>query len=178
MYYNSYMGIKTGHWLRLLRQIISHRLGLNFAGFAVGCFFFCTSLTPSLLPRPWLYQGLIGGIAFILGYGVGLGASWLGRKIFRREPSAKTKDLAWLLLAVTAPVAIGIYLVKSFGWQNNIRQLIGEQPTTARNYWGVLAVSFLLGARRWPCGALAGGCRYVRAESHGFSVVVDGLNLQ
>ena len=140
------MGIKTGHWLRLLRQIISHRLGLNFAGFAVGCFFFCTSLTPSLLPRPWLYQGLIGGIAFILGYGVGLGVSWLGRKIFRHEPSAKTKDLAWLLLAVTAPVAIGIYLVKSFGWQNNIRQLIGEQPNTARNYWGVLAVSFLLGA--------------------------------
>lgn len=138
------MSAKTGHWLRELRQIISHRLGLNFAGFAMGCFFFCTSLTPSLLPRPWLYQGLIGGIAFILGYGVGLFASWLGRKILRREPSAKTKDIAWLVLAITAPIIIGIYLVKSFGWQNNIRQLIGEQPNDVRHYWRVLAISFIL----------------------------------
>lgn len=145
MYYNEYMNAQTGRWLRALRQIISQRLGLNFAGFTMGCFFFCVSLTPSLLPRPWLYQGLIGGIAFILGYGVGLFASWLGRRIFRREPGAKVKDVAWLIVAVTAPVAIGTYLVKSFGWQNNIRQLIGEQPNDARNYWGVLAVSFLLG---------------------------------
>lgn len=145
MYYNVLMSARTGHWLRVLRQIISHRLGLNFAGFAVGCFFFCMSLTPSLLPRPWLYQGLIGGIAFILGYGVGLFVSWLGRTIVRREPNAKTKDIAWLALAITAPIAIGIYLVKSFGWQNNIRQIIGEQPNDARNYWGVLAVSIVLG---------------------------------
>lgn len=145
MYYNVLMSARTGHWLRVLRQIISHRLGLNFAGFAVGCFFFCMSLTPSLLPRPWLYQGLIGGIAFILGYGVGLFVSWLGRTIVRREPNAKTKDIAWLALAITTPIAIGIYLVKSFGWQNNIRQIIGEQPNDARNYWGVLAVSIVLG---------------------------------
>lgn len=146
MYYNVRMSAKTSHWLRVLRQIISHRLGLNFAGFAMGCFFFCMSLTPSLLPRPWLYQGLIGGIAFILGYGVGLFISWLGRTIVRREPNAKTKDIAWLALAITAPTAIGIYLVKSFGWQNNIRQIIGEQPNDVRNYWGVLAVSLVLGA--------------------------------
>jgi len=146
MYYNVLMRARTGHWLRMVRQIISHRLGLNFAGFAVGCFFFCMSLTPSLLPRPWLYQGLIGGIAFILGYGVGLGASWLGRAIIRREPSAKVKDITWAILTITAPLVIGIYLVKSFGWQNNIRQIIGEQPNDVRNYWGVLAVSFVLGA--------------------------------
>jgi len=145
MYYNEHMSAKASHWLRALRQIISQRLGLNFAGFTLGCFFFCMSLTPSLLPRPWLYQGLIGGIAFILGYGVGLFISWLSRKIFRREPSAKVKDVAWLLVAIVAPVAIGIYLIKSFGWQNNIRPLIGEQPNNVRNYWGVLAVSSLLG---------------------------------
>ena len=34
--------------------------------------FFCLSLTPSLLPRDWLFQGLIGGINAAIGYGIGV----------------------------------------------------------------------------------------------------------
>ena len=34
---------------------------LDFVGIAFGALFFCLSLTPSLLPRDWLFQGLIGG---------------------------------------------------------------------------------------------------------------------
>lgn len=37
-------------------------LRLDFAGVAVGALFFCLSLTPSLLPRDWLFAGLIGGV--------------------------------------------------------------------------------------------------------------------
>jgi uncharacterized membrane protein len=146
MYYNEHMRTKAVQWLQQLRRVVTQQLGLTFIGFATGCFFFCISLTPSLLPRPWLYQGLIGGIAFILGYGVGLSISWLGRRIFKRELPARVKDIAWLALLVSAPVAIGTYLVKSFGWQNNIRTLIGEPLNPARHYWGVLAVSFALGS--------------------------------
>ena len=35
---------------------------LDFVGIAFGALFFCLSLTPSLLPRDWLFQGLIGGL--------------------------------------------------------------------------------------------------------------------
>ena len=34
--------------------------------------FFCLSLTPSLLPRDWLFAGLIGGINAAIGYGIGV----------------------------------------------------------------------------------------------------------
>ena len=37
-------------------------LRLKFVGVAFGAVFFCLSLTPSLLPRDWLFQGLIGGV--------------------------------------------------------------------------------------------------------------------
>ena len=37
-----------------------------------GALFFCLSLTPSLLPRDWLFQGLIGGINAAIGYGIGV----------------------------------------------------------------------------------------------------------
>src|SRR5690348_17711705 len=44
---------------------------LKFVGVAFGALFFCLSLTPSLLPRDWLFQGLIGGLNAAIGYGIG-----------------------------------------------------------------------------------------------------------
>ena len=46
---------------------------------AFGALFFCLSLTPSLLPRDWLFQGLIGGINAAIGYGIGVFARKDGR---------------------------------------------------------------------------------------------------
>ncbi len=51
-------------------------LKLDFTGIAFAAFFFCWSLTPSLLPRDWLFQGLIGGINSAIGYGVGTAIGW------------------------------------------------------------------------------------------------------
>ena len=45
---------------------------LDFLGIAFGALFFCLSLTPSLLPRDWLFQGLIGGVNAAIGYGIGV----------------------------------------------------------------------------------------------------------
>src|SRR6185312_12813563 len=44
---------------------------LEFVGVGLGALFFCLSLTPSLLPRDWLFQGIIGGINGAIGYGIG-----------------------------------------------------------------------------------------------------------
>ena len=38
--------------------------------------FGCASLTPSLLPRGWVLQGLIAGITAAIGYGVGVTVAW------------------------------------------------------------------------------------------------------
>ena len=55
-------------------------LRLDFAGIGFGALFFCLSLTPSLLPRGWLFQGLIGGVNAAIGYGIGV----FGSKMVRR----------------------------------------------------------------------------------------------
>ncbi len=41
----------------------------SVTGLIVGTLFFAFSLTPSLLPRPWLAQGIISGLSFAAGYG-------------------------------------------------------------------------------------------------------------
>ena len=51
-----------------------------------GTLFFCLSLTPSLLPRDWLFQGLIGGMNAAIGYGIGVFAGKiLHRFVLRRR---------------------------------------------------------------------------------------------
>ena len=38
--------------------------------------FGCSALTPSLLPRGWVLQGLIAGVTAAIGYGVGVTIAW------------------------------------------------------------------------------------------------------
>jgi len=38
-------------------------------GLMIALGFYCFSLTPSLIPRSWLYQGVITGICVVAGYG-------------------------------------------------------------------------------------------------------------
>ena len=52
---------------------------LDFVGVGLGALFFCLSLTPSLLPRDWLFQGLIGGIN---------AANWIYVSIVERTAAA------------------------------------------------------------------------------------------
>ena len=48
-------------------------------GLVVGAFFFSLSLFPSLLPRAGWAQGVVSGVTFAIGYGLGTGASGLWR---------------------------------------------------------------------------------------------------
>ena len=46
-------------------------------GVVIGALFFAASLTPSLIPRSFLLQGVLAGACFAVGYGVGAALLWL-----------------------------------------------------------------------------------------------------
>src|ERR1700736_613504 len=85
-------------------------------GVAGGALFFSLSLTPSLVPREWLFQGLIGGVNAAFGYGLGV---LLGKAVYRAvlrgarwwPPSARV--LFWMKAAVVviAPTACVLMLI-------------------------------------------------------------------
>ncbi|MEE4638367.1 MAG: alpha/beta-hydrolase N-terminal domain-containing protein, partial [Wenzhouxiangella sp.] len=54
-------------------------LHLSVVGVIFGTLFFAFSLTPSLLPRPFAIQGLLAGLSFAAGYGLGVAAVWAWR---------------------------------------------------------------------------------------------------
>ena len=101
---------------------------LGLVGSVVGFF---AAMTPSLLPRPPLYQGLIAGIGAVFGYGIGTLLSWVVRRLGVPEVPRAGKRVAWRVLAFAGPVACAAILVAGGIWQNEVRELVGEptEPT-------------------------------------------------
>ena len=50
---------------------------LSTCGLILGTLFFGASLTPSLLPRSYLTQGVLSGFSLAAGYGIGELCRWL-----------------------------------------------------------------------------------------------------
>lgn len=101
------------------------RRRLGFGGTLVAVLFFCASLTPSLLPRAWEYQGVMGAVTAALGYGVGASAGAAGRALIRWRPPALWVRRAWeIMLGVCAALLVAA-LSYSYGWQRDLRALMG-----------------------------------------------------
>ncbi len=50
-------------------------------GLLVAAFFFALSLTPSLLPRGALFQGIVAGVTMTIGYGIGVAGQWMWKYV-------------------------------------------------------------------------------------------------
>src|SRR3712207_6932187 len=88
----------------------------------------CASLTPSLLPRGWLLQGLIAGITAAIGYGLGVAVAWFVAEVTDRRLSAGSRRLAWRALAVAGPALVLIALGFGLYWEQQIHRLMGLEP--------------------------------------------------
>jgi len=125
-------------------------LRLKFVGIAFGALFFCLSLTPSLLPRDWVFQGLIGGINGAFGYGLGV---VLGRTTYRlvlrgaRWWPPPARVLFWMKAAVVliAPTACVLMLIPAASWQRQVSALMGIEGPTTMSYLRTLIVAVAVG---------------------------------
>lgn len=113
--------------------------GLDFTGLVVAGLFFAWSMTPSLLPRDWQYQGLISGISFAAGYGVGALLSWFTRDVLvplLRLRSPRPQVTLWTKRVVGGATALlmVVSLVLAARWQREVAALIDMEGTTTSGY--------------------------------------------
>ncbi|MDT5250549.1 MAG: hypothetical protein QOJ28_3183, partial [Mycobacterium sp.] len=97
----------------------------TFFGTAVGLIFVWLSLTPSLLPRGPLFQGLISGSAGAIGYGLGVFGVWLVRYLRSMERSPAAPRWAWLTLLGVGMVGQLLMITWFHLWQNDVRAKVG-----------------------------------------------------
>ncbi|MFY9919608.1 MAG: alpha/beta-hydrolase N-terminal domain-containing protein, partial [Mycobacterium sp.] len=122
---------------------------LDFVGIAFGALFFCLSLTPSLLPRDWLFQGLIGGVNAAIGYGIGVFIQkMLHRFVLRRRtwwPPSK-RVLYWCKAAtITLSTVVGLLmLIPAAAWQRRVSAEMGMEGPDTIGYLRTLIVAMLV----------------------------------
>ncbi len=102
----------------------------SFSGFAfcAGIMFFCISLTPSLLPRPVMLQGVLSGIVFAVGYCAGISVLWVWRFLQLPGLPGAVRLRVTIGLTVIASIAAAVTLVRAPVWQNSLRDIMGMDP--------------------------------------------------
>lgn len=104
---------------------------LSGIGLLLGTLFFAAALTPTLVPRTYLTQGVLAGACFALGYGIGVFWRWLWAYLELPEPQDKLRFRANNVIAVLC-VAVALYFLwNTAAWQNSIRQLMQMEPVTS-----------------------------------------------
>ncbi|MTE11271.1 alpha/beta hydrolase [Nocardia aurantiaca] len=140
-------GRKIAVFARKVEAIID----LNHTGLVLATIFFAWSVTPSLVPRDWLFQGLISGLNAAIGYGVGCVLLWAFRKWLRPRikmatPSEWVRYLIKVFVVVACILVAAYMLVLSADWQRELTGLMGMEGTTRAAYLRTGALSFAVGA--------------------------------
>jgi len=94
------------------------------SGLLLGMLFFAASLTPTLLPRSFLTQGVLSGFSLAAGYGIGVFGRWLWAYMEFPQPKGGLRRDAKLAAATGCAVVAVIFLWQAARWQNSIRQLM------------------------------------------------------
>lgn len=132
---------------RLLEQLRRIPDAFCATGLILGTLFFAAALTPGLVPRTGLVQGLLGGLSFAAGYGLGatLAAGW--RVLQLPQPDALWQGRLRFGLGGLG-LLVGVWaLWQAPHWQNDLRALMAMDPVeTVRPFTiaGVALAVFLL----------------------------------
>src|ERR1700760_2673097 len=118
-------------------------LSLCGVGIVLGTLFFAASLTPTLVPRSYLTQGVLAGTCFAIGYTIGIFWRWLWRYLELPEPSARLRSIA---NAVVAAAGLGVAVTslwRAAQWQNSVRAAMGMPPVETAHPFKVCATALI-----------------------------------
>lgn len=118
-------------WRRIRRFVFRRLDTLSAGGWLFGLLFAALSLTPSLIPRNVVVQGILSGCAFAAGYGIGVFLEWLWNFLELRWPNRRIARWVGRVCAAGCLVLTIAFLWFWTGWQNSIRSGMGEAPIEA-----------------------------------------------
>ena len=99
----------------------------SIAGLCGGLVLVALSYTPSLLPRPFVMQGLITGISMAVGYGVGVFCMWVAKRFTSWRPEPHTLRLIWILVLAAAVAVFAVAVIAGTTAQNDVRALAAHE---------------------------------------------------
>lgn len=128
-------------WSASREKFVAWWKSLSFYGLYLGTTFYLLALTPSLIPRPWLFQGVIAGISFAMGYAIGAGIIRLW--VFLELPQLPHKIQRYLKIFLAIVLALKIVLSYGFllSWQNQLRELLEMTTVQSAHYLQITLIA-------------------------------------
>ncbi|MDH0738534.1 alpha/beta hydrolase [Achromobacter spanius] len=121
----------------------SHLESLSGVGLLLGTLFFAASLTPTLVPRTHLTQGVLAGACLAAGYGLGVLWHWLWAYLELPEPRGRAARIINAAITVACLAVLVLFLWRAAHWQNTIRALMDMEPVTSAHPFKVSAIALL-----------------------------------
>lgn len=113
----------------------------SLTGVAVAALAFAASTGPSLVPRGWLFQGIISGFALLVGYAAGATARAIaGRVGLRPPPLDRRRRIARLVWAGFAVVLL-VTVLTGAATQRRLAALWSVEPVASAHAASTLAVA-------------------------------------
>ncbi|WP_202323688.1 alpha/beta hydrolase [Mesorhizobium sp. 113-3-9] len=116
---------------------------LSAGGVVLGTLFFVASLTPTLVPRTYVTQGILSGACFAAGYGIGVAWRWLWQYMQLPEPNGRVQRWLKIASALVCTVIALSFLWRTTEWQNSIRGLMGLEPVTSAHPFEVCVIAVI-----------------------------------
>ncbi len=118
--------------------------GFTALGLMLGTLFFAASLTPSLVPRHPVVQGVLSGLCLGAGYGIGVAVRSLWLFLQLPVPQPRTLRAGQFAAILLCAVVAAIALWKASAWQNTLRALMGMEPVDGARPLIVGAIALVL----------------------------------
>ncbi|TKW66014.1 MAG: hypothetical protein DI616_12790 [Paracoccus denitrificans] len=129
-------------------------LGISLLPLFLGLLFFAASLTPSLIPRGPVLQGILGGTVAALGYLIGRFLLTVWRQMDLPVLSGRAAIIGHLIVGLPVLATLGNALIKEVPWQNSIRTRMGMEPIESFRVLQMLGLAVLVFAVLYLIGAL------------------------
>ncbi|MGC4173978.1 alpha/beta-hydrolase family protein [Demequina sp.] len=138
---------------------------LDYGGVLVGLVFVALSMTPSMLPRPWYYQGAVSGMSFAGGYALGV-ALWQVVRWAIRWRNEWLTVWGWAIITGVWAVLFVVLVRLATEWQNGVREAVGWEPLDSVQGWLLLGVAVVVAAVCVAIGrAIARVYRHIRIRT-------------
>lgn len=130
--------------MKIRKLLTNYKDSLSYQGLIVATLFFAASLSPSLLPRPYVLQGILSGFSLYIGYALGLGFMKIWHYAGLPITKGKTRFIVRMITTVVCLIIIIMTLIYSNFWQNNLRELMGLSPDMNSPYVKIGLIALLL----------------------------------
>ncbi|QOF69803.1 alpha/beta-hydrolase family protein [Aminobacter sp. SR38] len=122
---------------------VRYWFSFSTTGLLLGTLFFAASLTPTLIPRNYLTQGVLSGLSAAVGYGCGFFLRWLWRYLELPELRAHILIAGKLIAAIACGIVGLAFLWQASEWQNSIRRLMQLAPVDTAHPLEVGAIALI-----------------------------------